>query len=82
MGEWGVEVPANLTWIKIHSFISSARKGIVGNSYKLLHYLKSVRILMKQSFFAGLTDTSYRSFGPKMSGNSFEPCFNMPSSTP
>ena len=35
MGEWGVEVPANLTWIKIHSFISSARKGIVGNSYKL-----------------------------------------------
>ena len=51
MGEWGVEVPANLTWIKIYSFISSVRKEIVGNSYKLLHYLKSVRRLRKQSFF-------------------------------
>ena len=65
MGEWGVEVPANLTWIKIHSFISSARKGIVGNSYKLLHYLKLVRRLRKQSFFAGLTDTSTEKFRPK-----------------
>ena len=83
MGEWGVEVPANLTWIKIHSFISSARKGIVGNSYKLLHYLKLVRRLRKQSFFCRVDwHVTSRSFGPKMSGNSFEPCFNMPSSTP
>ena len=53
MGEWGVEVPANLTWIKIHSFISSVRKEIVGNSYKLLHYLKLVRRLRKQYFLQG-----------------------------
>ena len=86
IGEWGVEVPANLTWIKIHSFISSARKEIVGNSILINYYIIwNLEIDNKVDvtvFFPGLTDTSQRSFSPKMSGNSFEPCFNMPSSTP
>ena len=51
MGEWGVEVPANLTWIKIHSFISSARKEIVGIQFLQISTLSEIGKKIEETVF-------------------------------
>ena len=66
MGEWGVEVPANLTWIKIHSFISSVRMEN-GRQFLQITTLSEIGKKIEETVFfvAGLTDTFTEKFRPK-----------------